>query len=1139
MLHLHRAERADRLADALAEILSTPPADPFTPEVIAVPTRGMERWLTQRLSAQLGVSDGRGDGVCANVNFPFPGRLIGGAIAVASGVEPDDDPWPPERSVWPLLAVIEECAGEPWLAQIEAHLGSERRFGRLRLIADLFDHYGVRRPAMLRAWAHGEDVDASGGSLPDATKWQPELWRQLRARIGSDSPAERLDTACARLSADPSLLELPDRLSLFGLTRLPASYVQTLAALAAGRDVHLFLLHPSPALWREVAQATATSRVPERVRDATGELAVNRLLRSWGADSRELQLVLTGAGEHADHHHALSGAGDRTDTLLKRIQDDVRANHPPPGPPLPGELDLRLELAPEDRSISVHACHGPARQVEVLREAVMHLLAEDPTLEPRDVIVMCPDIETFAPLIQATFGTAPADQTDDFEPARADLRVRLADRALRQTNPILAVVSELIELAELRLTASQMLDLASAEPVRRRFRFGDDDLARIQDWIVECGIRWGLDAAHRITYRLEQLPAGTWRAGLERLLLGVAMSESGRERYERVLPLDDVESGDIELAGRFVEFVQRVGVALYSLTGPQTVSGWTEALSEAIDALTATAERDAWQRYELRAMLADVVADAGTAATEAELELADLRALIRHRLAGRPTRANFRTGHLTVCTLVPMRSVPHRVVCLLGLDDGAFPRRTARDGDDLLLSSPHVGDRDPRTEDRQMLLDALLAAEDRLLVFFSGADERTNASRPPAVPVGELLDAIDRTARTGDADGRARDQVTVRHPLQPFDPDNFTAGALIPGTRWGFDPSSLAGARALIEPREPAPPFLPQRLPAAPAAQVELEQLIAFAERPVRAFLRQRLGISTYETEDEIEDGLPVEVDPLARWRVGQRVLDGMLAGIESRVCFDAERARGSLPPGSLFDPVADEIAQPLSKLLGAAKPYTGADSRSVGINLVLPGDRRLTGSVSGIRDSVLLSVQYSRLNPRHRLAAWIRLLALTAHDPEQSYEAVTIGRAPYNSYEQVAVSRIPALGDDPATREQRALDELSALIELRDRGLREPLPIAPNASAAYAATVRQGDQAAAVAAAERVWKSGYERPREDAEPENVRAFGAGLTLAQLMELPPAPDETGEGWPAEETSRFGRCARRLWDPLLAVEEPTG
>src|SRR5205807_3466281 len=212
----------------------------------------------------------------------------------------------------------------------------------------------------------------------------------------------------------------------------------------------------------------------------------NDLLTSWGRDAREMQLVLGASGEYADHHHPLQFAGD---TLLQRIQADVRADRSPPGAPFPGHDDERPLLDPGDRSLQIHACHGRARQVEVLRDAILHLLAADPTLEPRDVIVMCPDIETFAPLIQATFGagevapedSAPSDTLD--EPSAIDLRVRLADRSLRQTNGVLAVVAELLDLVPERITASQVLDFADRDPVRRRFRIDDDDLTRLQSWI--------------------------------------------------------------------------------------------------------------------------------------------------------------------------------------------------------------------------------------------------------------------------------------------------------------------------------------------------------------------------------------------------------------------------------------------------------------------------------------------------------------------------------------------------------------------------------------------------------------------------------------------------------------------------------
>ncbi|HSP20487.1 MAG TPA: hypothetical protein VLQ79_13280, partial [Myxococcaceae bacterium] len=474
----------------------------------------------------------------------------------------------------------------------------------------------------------------------------------------------------------------------------------------------------------------------------------------------------------------------------------------------------------------------------MIRDAILHALADDTTLEPRDVIVMCPDIEAFAPLIAATFGAGETSGDPDrhvgIAPERqpVDLRVRLADRSLRQTNPILGVVSSLLELAQQRVTASQVLDIADRGPVRQRFRFDDDDLTRLQDWIVQAGIRWGLDAARRAPFKLERIPNGTWQAGLERVLLGVTMTEDEQRLFRQVLPLDDVDSGSIDLAGRLAELIARLRAALDALSARQTLAEWGEAIATAADALTATPGRERWQRAELQRVLDEIVSEAGDGA-DVQLAPGEVRALLRQRLEGRPTRANFRTGHLTICTLMPMRSVPHRIICLLGLDDGAFPRKAPRDGDDLTLDAPHIGERDPRSEDRQLLLDALMAASERLLVTYSGNDERTNTPRPPAVPVGELLDEIDATVRL--PDGQARDRVLVRHPLQPFDPRNFSPGELGGVQAWSFDRVTLEGARALSGPRSPTPPFLARPLTPRDDRVIELDDLVRFVEHPVRA----------------------------------------------------------------------------------------------------------------------------------------------------------------------------------------------------------------------------------------------------------------------------------------------------------------
>jgi exodeoxyribonuclease V gamma subunit len=1119
MLHIHRAERADRLADALADALLEPLGDPFAADVLAVPTRGIERWLTQRLSTRLGAAAGRADGVCANVEFPFPGRLIQTALAAATGIDPEHDPWLAERSVWPLLETVDECLGEPWLATLELHLQGAcgegeplRRFGVVRHIADLFHRYGVHRPEMIRAWAAAAD-EAPDHDAPDpfaTDAWQPELWRRLRARIGRASPAERLAPACARIRSEPELLDLPPRVSLFGLTRIPRSYIEVLAAIATYRDVHLFVLHPSPRLWQEVrASLDRGPATVSRHEDRTAALPSNRLLASWGRDARELQLVLRAAGPAEDHHHELPRYAHGT--LLEAIQTDIREDRQPLGPPLLGELDTRPRLEANDRSLQIHACHGRARQVEVLRDAVLHLLEDDPTLEPRDVIVMCPDIETFAPLIQATFGAAgrtddETDHRDQPEPhALPDLRVRLADRSLRQTNPVLGVVGQLLALADQRATASQLLDLAAREPVRRRFGFDDDDLSRMQEWVAASGIRWGFDAAHREPFKLGSLEANTWRSGLDRVLVGATMTEDERRLVGGVLPLDDVDSAAIGLAGRFAEYVDRARAAADALSQPKPVTEWTTAIAEHADALTATSDREAWQRRELDRLLDDVATESSVTPAELELELADIRALFAERLRGRPTRANFRTGHLTVCTLVPMRSVPHRVVCVLGLDDGEFPRKTMRDGDDMMLNDAQVGDRDPRAEDRQMLLDALMAATERLIITYTGNDERTNQRRPPAVPVGELLDIVERTVSS--PDGSSRDQILTNHPLQPFDPRNFAGEH-----PWGFDPHALQGARALTGPRRPRPSFLEAPLPEQNSPVVELESLIRFVENPIRTLLRDRIGITVSEYLDEVQDTMPVELDSLAEWAVGQRLLDGVLAGADLTACMHAEIARGTLPPGQLARPPLHRIAETVNQLARATTELARDEPRSLDIHVPLPDGRILAGTVTGVCADTIRAISYSRVRPKDRLRAWVKLLALTAARPEQPWQASVIGRARAGAYHaDVSVSRLRPMAEDPPSRSRNSIKNLTALLDLYDRGMREPLPLACNTSAAYA-------QHGAVAAG-KAWKSEFEQNKEDRLPEHLLVYGRELPAAELLADP----------------RFAACANQLWSALLEHE----
>ena len=497
----------------------------------------------------------------------------------------------------------------------------------------------------------------------------------------------------------------------------------------------------------------------------------------------------------------------RGSDLLSWLQQDIAANA------LPDRSGRTLD--PADRSVQVHACHGPARQVEVLREVLLGLLADDPPpgqppLEPRDILVMCPDIEAYAPLIEAAFGMGEA--VAGGHPGQL-LQVRLADRALTQTNPLLGVVSKLLDLAGGRTEASAVLDLIAAEPVRRRFGFAENDLETIAQWVEQAGVRWSYDEAHRSPYGLEGYVQNTWRFGLDRVLAGVAMSDDAERWIGTTLPLDDVGSTSIELAGRLAELVDRLQHVTDQLTGSHPVGHWLDTLREGIESLTAVARGDEWQTGQVQRELGGLSDDAARQGAELELRLPDVRALMSERLAGQPTRANFRTGTLTVCTMVPMRSVPHRVVCLLGLDDGVFPRAPAVDGDDVLARTPLTGERDLRSEDRQLMLDAILAAREQLVVTYSGANETTGQLRPPAVPLGELLDALDDTVEGG------REHALERHPLQAFDPRN-----LQPPVPFSFDRAALDGARAAAGTRVPVPSLagapLPPREAARPGARL-------------------------------------------------------------------------------------------------------------------------------------------------------------------------------------------------------------------------------------------------------------------------------------------------------------------------------
>ncbi len=1109
-LHLHTAERTDALADGLADLLVTPLPDPFAREVVVVPARGVERWLTQRLSHRLGVGDRGGDGVCAGVDFVTPHSLV--SMLLDRDAE---DPWSPDRLAWPLLEVIDSCLDEPGFADLSRHLGhgdptderSARRYAVARRLAGLFSSYAVQRPQLVRDWRAGDDTDGDGDPLDDDLRWQAELWRRLVDRVDAPAPDLRHATTLERLAAGDAGLDLPGRLSLFGHTRLPVTEVELLRALGEHRDVHLWLPQPSPTLWTALAPTAAVGPVA-RAADTSASVVEHPLLASLGRDARELRRTL---GELETAQHA-AGSADAT-TLLGWLQSDLRANRAPDAATLASRAH-----EPTDLSVQVHACHGTARQVDVLREVLVGLLEDDPTLEPRDILVMCPDIETYAPLISAGFGLADVAHEDVGHPAHR-LRVRLADRSPGATNPLLGVAADLVELAAGRMAATAVLDLAATEPVRTRFGFTDEHLERMARWVDQAAIRWGYDRDHRGGFGLD-LDANTWLAGLERVLLGAAMSGDGHRFVRTTLPLDDVGDGHLELVGSFVEMVDRLHTFVRAAGDATSVADWTTALGRAVHGLTASSSDDAWRVAQFDRELARI--SAGVGDHETRLRHADVRALLRHRLRGRPTRSNFRTGTLTVCTMVPMRSVPHRVVCLVGLDDGVFPRLESVDGDDVLARRPLTGERDIRSEDRQLLLDAIGAATETLVITYAGRGEHTNDDRPPAVPLGELLDTLDRTSSAA-----VGPDVVVHHPLQPFDEANLTAGALVRSIErpFSFDRTALAGARAARAPH-PAPRALVPEPLEAPAVveEVSLTDLHDFFAHPVRSFLRHRLRITTPYDVDETKDAIPITLDGLEKWDVGDRLVRDVLTGGDPQAAMLAEQLRGLLPPEDLGAAMLTDIVTRVRPLVEAAVPLRTGPPRTLDVDIDL-GDRRLTGTVGNVFGNNLVAVSYSSLGAKHRLAAWLDALALAAGHPDENWTAHTIGRWG-RSGKRALLS--PMTDDDARTH-------LRALVDVMERGQREPLPLPVKTSLAFAEEFAIGahGQADPDAKAQAAWvtprfnETGF--PQEDGDQWHVRAWGEQAPY-DVLAAPLLADEDGDA-----PHRLGHYALRVWSPLLSHE----
>jgi exodeoxyribonuclease V gamma subunit len=1149
MIHVYSAGAPGALVGRLAEVLADAHPDPFTPEWLAVPSDGMRRWLTLELARRLGASGpDAGDGIAANVVRAYPGDLRSAVLAV-DRPDGEADPWRIERMVWPILEALVEADGGTdlpvGLAALEGQREGASLYAKGRRVADLFDRYHLHRPRMVQEWARGRTVDGTGRALDDHTVWQARLWGRIRERIGEPSPPERLPAVLRRLEAGEPLLDLPPRLVLFGFTLLPAgAFLDVARAVAVSREVHVFMLEPTHLDPQQLLLAhprPEDGTVRPRSNEAVAGMVEHPLLRSWGRLHRETALQLADVESEGVPVLRLGGPapiGVGPGTLLGRLQHDLRANRTP---------EATLDDDPGDDSVQFHSCFGPTRQVEVLRDTLLHLLARpESTLTEDDIVVLCPALDRFAPLIEAAFGrtaAATTATTADAPPWSAAspggvrhgppaLRYRVADRSIRTTNPVLSAASALLELVAGPFDVDSVLEFLALGPVRERFGFDDDNLGVIGEWVQSTSVRWGLDPSQRQRLGLpDSVVTNTWAAALGRLMIGSSVfDEDLRLAIGDIAPYG-VEGDDVETLGSLAAVISCLADLALDASVARPLDDWVERIGRTCAALF-SAERDqGWQLEALERILGEVVESArlGGAVSSVALEFGDVWKLLDERLDDKVGRADFFRGGITITSLTPLRWVPFRVVCLLGMDQSAFGAEGSA-GDDLSALAPLLGDRDPRGEARETLLEAVLAARDHLVVVRDGHDVRTNQAVPMAVPTTELYESLLASVAPGQRAEVAR-RLEIDHPRQPYDERCFEPGRLIPGSPWGFDGNELAGALARRDQAVRRAPFLAEPLDPVTTEVIELSTLHRFLRNPTAAFFSARLEARLPRPEEDTPTALAVDIAGLDGWAVGSRLLVARQSGHTFEEWLEYERQLGTLPPPPLGDGQLRALDQTVQSMLDTAHLAGMAQgpARPWPVDALLPDGTRIVGSVplrlgggdGGVSGPAEL--YYSRFKPTHRVAAWLDLMALVATDPTRAWRSLAVSRPDRPGADPTVNDLGPSLAVDQG--QPSASEVLAVAVDCYRRGMREPLPLFPT----FSWYLYHGKNPRSR------WK-GYPFP-EDGDQLAVRLAFGDVDFDTINALAPEPDDPERG--RSRAMRFATYLHRTVDQSTTTRAAAG
>ena len=1050
-LTVYTSNRLEILVEQLAETVRQPPGDYLRPEVVIVQSRGMARWISLQLA--------RHNGICANMDYPFPNTFLDSAFEQILPQVPQDDAFDPAVLTFRIMKVLPDLIDRPEFNGIKLYLtDDQRQLKRYQLadkIADLFDQYLVFRPDLIFEWEAGQKREAG-----DA-RWQAMLWRTL---ANDEQTAHRahlrkvlLDRT--RKTLPPDRFNLPQRISLFGISYLPPYHLQAFAALSRFFQVNLFTLNPCREYWADILSDIEVRRWTKKYAISEGHYTDyylekgNTLLSSMAGLGRDFfALVNEFDCDSVERFEEVSGRN-----LLTCIQADILNLHE-----RRKDKTLTADGAPEgsDGSIQIHSCHSAVREIEVLHDQLLAMFEKNPELTPEDIVVMAPEIDSYAPYVDAVFA------------ARADsgqhIPFNIADRTAFDESRLIKGFLSLLELRDSRLPVSQVLALLRIPGVLERFDIVPDDIGRIEAWIRGLNIRWGWNASGKSRLGLPVFASNTWKAGLDRIMLGFAMPGYERHMFAGILPYDHIEGTEAELLGKFIGFIQRIVRWSEELERPRSLGGWQMILARMLDTFFYADKNTEPELQQIRNALEDLGHRSRQAEYEDEVDLDVVRSILGQTFKHRYHGAGFISGGITFCAMLPMRSIPFKVVCLVGMNNDAFPRNHLPLGFDLIRRYPRPGDRSTRKDDRYLFLEAVISARQTLYISYVGQSLEDNAEIPPASPVNELLDYIARGF------GITETNFIVRHPLQAFSRQYFNGKNPL---LFSFSKDNLKAVQS-SDGRRFAPVFFNTQLPEPPpeCKTFQTEQLIRFFKHPTGFLLKNRLGINLDERSATVEDKENFNLDGLDRYRIGQGLVKQRIEETVPDAAYHLLDATGMLPQGEVgkvwYNRLEGDTAIFYDKL-NELIPMRSPEYREIDLQIA---EFNIRGRICDLYPSGRIQFRFAKRKPGDVLSAWLKHLFLNIVSPDGCIPQTTL------------VNR------DMVTRFEAVTDPKSILIALLDsywEGLRRPLQFFPEAAFEYSRIFLERGQNVnkALGAARRKWIGDDYQKGEIQDPYNRRCF--------------------------------------------------